>query len=276
MASSAYLADPSTIDWTCPVDWSHPLNRGLLGWWLAVPTSPTGWGGVTWRDLTRRNHGALASMDPPNDWSGAKGRQGGWGSLDFDGTNDTVQVPSFDQDYLTAVAWVYKHSNSGLDAICARDSGGGASRHWYMATSGADLNCALWNTGGSVTNPTATVTLSTGVWYRIGMRYDGANLKLFLNGKTVGTPGTLSGTIRTGSRVIEIGNLAGSFGCDANLDDVRILARPWTDADFATDYALSRNYYRGLLNRIPRPQSSSQDVASGNRRRRVLLCGSTI
>ena len=53
------------IDWICPVNWSHPLNRGLAGWWMGVPGAT---GGPIMHDLTRRNHGVLTNMDPGTDW----------------------------------------------------------------------------------------------------------------------------------------------------------------------------------------------------------------
>ncbi len=40
------------LDVRCPIDWQHPLNRGLVSEWAVPPLS--GWrGGNTLRDLVR-------------------------------------------------------------------------------------------------------------------------------------------------------------------------------------------------------------------------------
>jgi hypothetical protein len=71
------------LDPACPIDWSHPLNRGLVCEWAVIPNA--GWrGGLTLRDVVRGGHtphdGPLTNGPT---WAGAKGRPGGFGSLSF-------------------------------------------------------------------------------------------------------------------------------------------------------------------------------------------------
>src|SRR5688500_4148301 len=77
------LASPNSS----AVNLSHPLNRGLVGWWLP------GFGGRTGqvlRDLSgNHTHGTLTNM-ASDDWIPATGRPGGFGALNFDGSNDHV------------------------------------------------------------------------------------------------------------------------------------------------------------------------------------------
>ena len=40
--------DTRQVDWTQPVA-DHPLNDGLVSWWLAIPNHTSGTS--TWRDL---------------------------------------------------------------------------------------------------------------------------------------------------------------------------------------------------------------------------------
>lgn len=77
------------INWASPVNWLDPLNRGLVAWYLCVPGAM---GGKTWQCLNRCPPGTLTNMDPQSDWVSG-GRIGGWGNLDFDGSNDTVIIP---------------------------------------------------------------------------------------------------------------------------------------------------------------------------------------
>src|SRR5690606_30479453 len=94
---------------------------GLISWWMVLPH----WrGGLTWRDLCGRNHGTLTNMDPPTDWVGPRGRPGGWGALDFDGSNDHVLVAhsnSFNVSSLSVAAWVRASVGGSTRLIVNRD-----------------------------------------------------------------------------------------------------------------------------------------------------------
>lgn len=48
---------PGRIDLTRPVNWDHPLNRGLVAWWLPLP----GRLGNTLYDIAGRTHGTLTN-----------------------------------------------------------------------------------------------------------------------------------------------------------------------------------------------------------------------
>jgi hypothetical protein len=52
------------VDRRSPVDWRHPLNRGLVSWWAGLPGRA---GGGTLRDLCRRHDGTLTGFTAPSD-----------------------------------------------------------------------------------------------------------------------------------------------------------------------------------------------------------------
>ncbi len=81
--TSDSLAD---VDLGNPINYGHQLARGLVGFWLPLPSLS---GGMKLYDLTLlRNHGTLTNMDPRTDWV-----QTDRGiALDFDGVNDYVLV----------------------------------------------------------------------------------------------------------------------------------------------------------------------------------------
>src|SRR5688500_11296274 len=99
-----------------PVNRLHPLNRGLVAWFLTLPGLS---GGLKWHnlmDLSNGPHGTLTSMDPPTDWVSAKARPGGFGALDFDGSNDDVRFTfpiAIANVPITASAWVYPTNLTG-------------------------------------------------------------------------------------------------------------------------------------------------------------------
>jgi len=76
----------------------------LVGAWAP---SVSQWGGTILRDLSGQgNHGTLTNMDPATDWV----TSGGYGALDFDGSDDLVttnllSLPNLHQ--FSFVAWAF-------------------------------------------------------------------------------------------------------------------------------------------------------------------------
>ncbi len=80
------LAD---VDLSSPINLAHPLARGLVGFWLPLPSLS---GGMKLYDLSRyRNHGTLSNMDPRTDWVNTERGI----ALDFDGTDTSVVGANF-------------------------------------------------------------------------------------------------------------------------------------------------------------------------------------
>src|SRR5262245_4165743 len=83
------LVNPS-----CPINWKHPLNQGLIGEWSAVPNSGQR-GGLTVRDM-RRRYPSNATLVSQSSWlAGAANfgkRRGGYGALSFDGASTDASL----------------------------------------------------------------------------------------------------------------------------------------------------------------------------------------
>jgi hypothetical protein len=73
-----------------PVNRAHPLNDGLVTWWLTLP--PTD-GGLRWYDLLGLNHGTLANFGAGFGWRGTT-RPGGFGQLTFDAAAGSAVDPA--------------------------------------------------------------------------------------------------------------------------------------------------------------------------------------
>ena len=88
-----------------PVNWKHPLNRGLVSWWRVLPKFA---GGLRFADLCHKNQGTLAGPA----WS-SPGRC----SLSFDGVNDTVSIANevnfdFERTNAFSVSCLFRQNNT--------------------------------------------------------------------------------------------------------------------------------------------------------------------
>lgn len=188
-----------TLDHACPVEWSHPLNRGLVGEWAVPPLS--GWRGAnTLRDLVRGGkfpHDGTLTNGPT--WAGPRGRPGGYGSLALDGTNDYVAA-TFPRVPLpvTFAGWVNRtaaqsqvvlsHSSGGNDGYRLDLSGGNV----LLFTLGAVANygsALIVPTGwafvaASVTGDAGSVTLAVGTAGKLATETAAI-------GTSIGTPSNL-------------------------------------------------------------------------------------
>jgi hypothetical protein len=80
---------------TSPLNWQHPLAKGLIG--MFVCDRQLSGGGTVWRNLAKRFNFTLTNMALPatatSGWGKTTGHRGGIADLRIDGTNDYFQSP---------------------------------------------------------------------------------------------------------------------------------------------------------------------------------------
>lgn len=250
-----------SVDWTNPINWSHPLNRGLVSLWLNVPH----WqGGTVLRDLAKRNNGTLTSMDPPNDWVGPQGRIGGWGALDFDGSNDRVDVGNPGSLNITGTytlsAMIRPDTVTSDRGIVGKHDA--SIQGYFLQQVNADLR-AFNNSSGAGAFVVASSVLAIGNWYHVASTWDGADLKIYVDGKEVASATSAGDDPATHSSNAFVGALLDAvWPFDGLIDDVRVHNVPWSPAEVAEYFRLSQQFYPGILNRWAR-RANSVPVAVG-------------
>lgn len=246
------------LNWLDPVNKLHPLNRGLVSWWLAVPGLM---GGLTWIDMvdpSNGNHGTLTNMTPLTDWVGSD-RPGGWGALDLDGSNDFISAPQIDVVAAMSVsAWIKADQNTNRgDAVTIGGEGwtlrpvatfdvGRLNRPYFWIKDGTGFFEAF-----------DTTVITVGRWYYMLGTYDGETARLYIDGvEADNSPNTGP----SGDLVAPTGNtIIGAFSEDqtknnwnGSLDDIRIWDRALSADEGVQSYLLSQQGYPRLLNRIDR------------------------
>jgi hypothetical protein len=231
---------------------SSPLNRGLVGWWLALPQRM---GGGRFLDLCQPgNHGTL---NGGLTWQSAAGRPGGFGSLKWSANTDYVPLPNMDvgksaEDF-TLAAWFVTPGTSS--DIILDNYQGGANEISLYAQSGV-IKCYY---GGTLTG---VLTVTANIWNHAALVRTGTTLQLFLNG--VGDSSVVSGSGNWSSAGFTLGNFyngtAGTSAMAGSIDDARIYRRSLSASEITALYNDSRTGYQQTLNRLPR---RSYAVAGG-------------
>lgn len=174
--------------------------------------------GTTWYDISVNSNNGTLTNGPTYNSSNR-------GSIVFDGNNDVVSIPSFNEDSnqaLSVFCWFNssdlsnKNFNRTFYSWLVNKRDNSSDRQWQLiireTASGSGihrLRMNMWDT----TTPTQNIldveydseNLSENTWYYGGFVTDGANVTMYLDGASGGT-GTLGGTgvRKTGSREIVI------------------------------------------------------------------------
>lgn len=106
------------VDPQCPVEWDHPLNRGMTHWWKVIPNSGWSRSGIL-RDLVRggkKTTDGILTNSPT--WRGGNGG-GRYGSLQFNGSSSYVNIatPVVTAVPVTITAFFWSASTSGVQPI---------------------------------------------------------------------------------------------------------------------------------------------------------------
>jgi concanavalin A-like lectin/glucanase superfamily protein/Big-like domain-containing protein len=112
--------------------------------------------------------------------------------------------------------------------------------------------------GGTSRNAVGTAVLPTNQWTHLATTYDGANLRLYVNGLLVRTTAA-TGSITTSTGALRIGgNTIFSEWFAGKLDEVRVYNRALTQTELQTDMT------RGAANDVTAPTVISSSPAGGS------------
>jgi hypothetical protein len=192
----------AALNLDCPVNWSHPLNRGRVAWYLAHPSIPRG---NTWHELcgmsSKRAYDGTLTNGPM--WKGNCGRPGGYGSLSFDGVNDVVSTAITVDPGASSFAvgfWFNTATSAGTQVILCKGNEGAANAGFSFNLAGGVLT---WRARGSSAAVSVTSAVSTNTWYHACGVIDRANTlsRLYINGLQVssGSTASIGATVSSGA-----------------------------------------------------------------------------
>lgn len=232
-----------------PIKHDHPLNRGLLWHFLALPGTVYS-NSNRWRDLARHPRFPRGTLTSGPLWSGIT-HPGGRGSVKYDGTDDYVDVGDVtDLDGLTDMAfslWFNLDDVTGTHGIIGKQS---ASVGPIMFSNGTSL---VWQVGSGTDRVTVSSALAANTWYHVVGNSLNSTLQVFKNGLQVGGTDTVgANTNHAVTLKIGLNNDGGVGRMKGYIDDVRIYNRGLTATEVWALYNESRyGYPTALARRSP-------------------------
>jgi hypothetical protein len=177
-----------------------------------------------------RNHGVVSGAART-----ASGRYGR--ALSFDGINDIVTVAdsrSLDLAAgMTLEAWVRPSALSGWRTVLLKERPGGLAYSLY-AHDNAPRPAATIFAGQDASAPGAAA-LPLNVWSHVAATYDGADLRLYVNGVLASTQPATGGLPSTDDPMRIGGNLIWGEYFAGRIDEVRVYNRALSGAEIAAD-----------------------------------------
>jgi len=205
------------------------LQGGPVGHWTLAETS-----------------GATAADSSLYDANGTVSGAAGWstlctgvGALNFDGSTNYVSIPNAPQlqptATLTLAAWVRGDSwgvAGDVDAILRK---GEANPNNYQFSI-VDGRVALFLDDSDTGGVRGNTVLATGQWHHVAATWDGANVRIYVNGQLDNTPTARTGTIGADARPLYIGGYSGSDQFDGLVRDARLYCRALSASEIVRLY----------------------------------------
>ena len=160
-------------------------------------------------------------------------------ALSFDGTSSWVTIADANSLDLTTgmtiEAWVSPSSGTAWRAVVLKETSGGLAYALYSANNGSRPAGFVHTTADVGVTGTAAVPLNS--WTHLALTYDGATLRMYVNGILVKS-GSASGAGVTSSGPVRIGgdSVWGEY-FRGLIDEVRIYNRALTGGEIQTDMA---------------------------------------
>jgi hypothetical protein len=156
--------------------------------------------GTDWADLSGD---ATATLTNGPTYSSNNG-----GYIDFDGSNDHVEVTGINVSALSAFtleAWVYPASSSADETVMGKWLGSLANSsfllYWDVGDSALGFDWIVVNTSNTYSRiGTSTANGTVNAWNHVVATFSGSQIELYVNGSSVGTA-SFSGTLRNISGV---------------------------------------------------------------------------
>jgi hypothetical protein len=135
---------------------------------------------------------------------------------------------------MTIEAWVNPSAGTGWQTVVLKEAPGNLAYALYSANNGSRPAGYVHTTNDVVVNGTAAVPLN--VWTHLALTYDGATLRLYVNGVLVRSTAGHGSAATTGALRIGGNSVWGEY-FRGLIDEVRVYNKARTSGEIETDMA---------------------------------------
>jgi hypothetical protein len=212
-------------------------------------------------------------MDPASDWVAS----GGKGALDFDGSNDSVQVSAIYSALISSKIFslsFWMRTSATNTNTFPLSLGNSASDNavcgFRMSPAGAGTIALVFrDNAGNFVIPGEVTVVNNGQWNHVAAVASGSTAQVYVNGSASGSASSISSLGATTINRVTIGALGRTSVIafySGLVDDAIIFNTALAANEVREIYRLGRGY--GVF---PEPDLDEGFAAAFNRRRRVLL-----
>jgi len=210
------------------VDWSHPLSRGLVGWW----SMQEGSGGTIYDISGNGNHGTCV-----DDTHWVPGKFGP--CLDFDGSGDYVGLgngPVAGLSRITISAWI-KGRTSDTDNMIIMEQYGAGDDSIYLSRDGTEsFEFRIKNDSQSQVTLNSDTAFQDTDWHHVVATYNGSSMYIYVYSLLDSSAGSQSGLIETSPESNLNISSDGSDQWNGQIGDVMIFDRTLSQSEVAQLY----------------------------------------
>ncbi len=213
------------------------INNGLVGYWKFDDGT-----GTTVADSSGYGNDGTLTYSGGDEWVSGTPYTNFTNpySLDFDGTNDYVQITNtsaLNPSYITISAWIKSDNLTTLDDFVMKWPGGNGPGYALLSGVGDATKLRfIYGNGTSYSTIESTAgALSSNAWYHVVATMDGSREKVYVNGVLVGDEVTSIASITSGTTDVIIGGAQGGGGLhNGRIDDVRVYSHALTEQEVNT------------------------------------------
>lgn len=266
-----------------PLNYGHPLAKGLFSWWLAKPPYS---GGSTWWALAGTFHGTLLNMANGFGWQPSS-RSGWAGSLVFEGggTSPRVDLGTYPAINFLDMTWTvqlrFRTTNVGTAYLITNRDISDVGGWWLRAQSDGSIMARIYGSSSSnvaASRSTVSTGLNTNAWHSLMAVFTSNTvtqasniITLYVDGLLEAGTGSPTGTDAAFACDVCQFTL-GATGVGSNpfagaLDDIRIWTRGLSAAEAMAVHRCQPPDFCGLLEA---PEAPAMQTIARTKRRVVI------
>jgi hypothetical protein len=167
------------------------------------------------------------------------------GSIVFDATNDYISMgtaSSVKPTQLTLACFFKINTIGAVHVIAGKQGTGSGAASYALVVQSGQLHFRISNSSGTEYNASTAFSNTSSYNYAVGT-YDGSNLRLYLNGASVGNSSLSISIVYSDSYPLLLGYYANSIATNMNVGSLKLYNRALTATEIEQNYNALRGRY---------------------------------